>query len=421
MTENLTQRDSSKPMNSARAVLKIICCFLISMTDLESQVITNYNTENSEIPFNTVRCIELQNNGLWVGTDAGLARFINNQWEIFDSNNSPLYSDDIRALKADGDSIIWIGTVNGGLFSYDGSNWENFNVSNSGLLDNLIRDINIDQLSNIWISTTEGLFMYDRTNWEHWNMQDNNLLTNNITSVQIGTHNEKYVGTINGGIIYFDSLNQYNEYTIINSDLPDNSVVAIEIDGNGQPWFLSPAAGLVYDTDVGGPWNNFNNLNSGLPSNALNCLQFMGDELVIGSEVSGLIFKDGESWQYLNTLNSELPDDYVLSIKIDELQNIWVGTFNAGLCKINLQNSIEEYLNEGVLCYPNPIETNGKVHFAKPFSGVIRICNNIGELLFLNHVSNCQSLALPENIIRGSYVITFSNDLSQSTQSIIVK
>ncbi|MDA8910688.1 hypothetical protein N9I21_02735 [Crocinitomicaceae bacterium] len=408
-------------MNSKNIVLKIICCFLISTCDLECQVITHYNTENSEIPFNTVRCIELQNNGLWVGTDAGLARFINNQWEIFDSNNSPLYSDDIRALKADGDSIIWIGTVNGGLFSYDGSNWENFNVSNSGLLDNLIRDINIDQLSNIWISTTEGLFMYDRTNWEHWNMQDNNLLTNNITSVQIGTHNEKYVGTINGGIIYFDSLNQYNEYTIINSDLPDNSVVAIEIDGNGQPWFLSPAAGLVNDTDLGGPWENFNNLNSGLPSNALNCLQFMDNKLIIGSEVSGLIFKDGESWQYINTTNSDLPDDNILSVKVDDLQNIWVGTFNAGLCKINLQNSIEEHLVEGVLCYPNPIETQGEIHLNKSFSGTIGLYNSIGELLSLNQVSSCNSFTLPDNIEQGSYVITFSNDLSQSTQSIIVK
>jgi len=408
-------------MNSKNIVLKIICCFLISTCDLECQVITHYNTENSEIPFNTVRCIELQNNGLWVGTDAGLARFINNQWEIFDSNNSPLYSDDIRALKADGDSIIWIGTVNGGLFSYDGSNWENFNVSNSGLLDNLIRDINIDQLSNIWISTTEGLFMFDRTNWEHWNMQDNNLLTNNITSVQIGTHNEKYVGTINGGIIYFDSLNQYNEYTIINSDLPDNSVVAIEIDGNGQPWFLSPAAGLVNDTDLGGPWENFNNLNSGLPSNALNCLQFMDNKLVIGSEVSGLIFKDGESWQYINTTNSDLPDDNILSVKVDDLQNIWVGTFNAGLCKINLENSIEEHLVEGVLCYPNPIETQGEIHLNKSFSGTIGLYNSIGELLSINQVSSCNSLTLPDNIEQGSYVITFSNDLSQSTQSIIVK
>ena len=263
--------------------------------------------------------------------------------------------------------------------------------------------------------------MFDRTNWEHWNMQDNNLLTNNITSVQIGTHNEKYVGTINGGIIYFDSLNQYNEYTIINSDLPDNSVVAIEIDGNGQPWFLSPAAGLVNDTDLGGPWENFNNLNSGLPSNALNCLQFMDNKLVIGSEVSGLIFKDGESWQYINTTNSDLPDDNIISVKVDDLQNIWVGTFNAGLCKINLENSIEEHLVEGVLCYPNPIETQGEIHLNKSFSGTICLYNSIGELLSINQVSSCNSLTLPDNIEQGSYVITFSNDLSQSTQSIIVK
>lgn len=408
-------------MNSKNLVLKIICCFLISITDLESQVITNYNTENSGIPFNTVRCIEIQNDGVWVGTDAGLARFSDSQWEIFDSNNSPLFSEDIRSLKAQGDSAIWIGTVNGGLFFFDGTNWENYNVSNSGLQDNLIRDINIDQLDNIWISTTEGLFMYDRTNWQHWNMQDNNLLTNNITSVQIGNHNEKYVGTINGGIIYFDSLNQYNAYTIINSDLPDNSVVAIEIDENGQPWFLSPAAGLVNDTDLGGPWENFNNLNSGLPSNALNCLQFMGSELVIGSEISGLVFKDGESWQYINTTNSDLPDDNILSIKVDDLQHIWVGTFNAGLCEINLQNSIEEHLVEGVLCYPNPIEIQGEVHLNISFSGTIGLYNSIGELLSLNKVSSCNSLTLPDDIEQGSYVITFSNDLSQSTQSIIVK
>ena len=408
-------------MNRTKLVLLVICCVFISVHDLESQVITNYNTGNSDIPFNTVRCIELQNNGVWIGTDSGLSRFINNQWEIVDSNNSPLYSDDIRALKADGDSTIWIGTVNGGLFSFDGANWENFNVSNSGLLDNLIRDVNIDQLSNIWISTTEGLFMYDRTNWQHWNMQDNNLLTNNITSVQIGIHNEKYVGTINGGIIYFDSLNQYNEYTIINSDLPDNSVVAIEIDESGQPWFLSPAAGLVNDTDFGGPWENFNNLNSGLPSNALNCLQFMENEIVIGSEVSGLIFKDGESWQYINTTNSDLPDDNILSIKVDDLQNIWVGTFNAGLCKINLQNSIEENLVEAVFCYPNPIETQSEVHLNKSFTGTITLYNSVGKLLSMNTVSNFKTLTLSDAIEQGSYVITFSNDFIHSTQSIIVK
>ena len=196
---------------------------------------------------------------------------------------------------------------------------------------------------------------------------------------------------------------------------------AIEIDGNGQPWFLSPAAGLVNDTDLGGPWENFNNLNSGLPSNALNCLQFMDNKLVIGSEVSGLIFKDGESWQYINTTNSDLPDDNILSIKVDDLQNIWVGTFNAGLCKINLQNSIEENLVEAVFCYPNPIETQSEVHLNKSFTGTITLYNSVGKLLSMNTVSNFKTLTLPDAIEQGSYVITFSNDLIHSTQSIIVK
>ena len=407
-------------MNS-RLVFKLVCYILFLIHGVECQVITNYNSQNSGIPFNTVRCIATQGNGLWIGTDAGLARFENNQWEVFNMLNSPLYSEDIRSLKCEGDSILWIGTVNGGLFSYNGAQWENFNVSNSGLLDNLIRDINIDQNDNIWLATTEGLCMFDRTSWHHWNMQDNNLLSNNITSVQIGTNNEKYVGTINGGILYFDSLNQFNEYTIVNSNLPDNSVVAIEIDSYGQPWFLSPAAGLVNDTDIGGPWVNYNNLNSGLPSNSLNCLQFLDNQLIIGSEVSGLIFKNNDSWQYINTNNSDLPDDHILAIEIDESQNIWVGTFNDGLCKINLQNSIAELSNESSLFYPNPINPGEEIYFNQAYSGRIVIHNAIGEFIFSSDVENQNSCIFPVDIKQGSYLISFSNESGTYTQSLIVR
>ena len=61
--------------------------------------------------------------------------------EVFNASNSPLFSDNIRALKSEGDSVLWIGTVGGGLFSFNGGEWVNFNVSNSGLQDNLVRDI----------------------------------------------------------------------------------------------------------------------------------------------------------------------------------------------------------------------------------------------------------------------------------------
>ena len=398
----------------------IFSCLLFFISEVECQVITIYNTQNSALPFNTVRCLEIQNNIIWAGTDVGLAKLENEQWEVYTSLNSPLFNDDIRSIKSDGDSLIWIGTVSGGLFSFNGTQWNNFNVSNSGLLDNLIRDINIDQNDNIWLATTEGLCMYDRTSWHHWNMQDNNLLTNNITSVQIGTNNEKYVGTINGGILYFDSLNQFNEYTIINSNLPDNSVVAIEIDQNGQPWFLSPAAGLVTDTDTGGPWTNYNNLNSGLPTNALNCLQFLDNELIIGSEVSGLIFKDNDLWQYINTSNSDLPDDHILAIKIDDSQNIWAGTFNEGLCKINLQNKTEEVQQRTFMFYPNQIHSGQHITFKNQFTGRIQLFNGLGALICSQQIVNENQWMIPTKINRGLYRIKLSIQGDLFTDQLVV-
>ena len=403
-----------------KILFRIVFCLLFFICDLKAQVITIYNEQNSGLPFNTVRCLEIQNNCIWVGTDVGLAKFENDKWEVYTSLNSPLYSDDIRSIKSEGDSVVWIGTVQGGLFSFNGSDWENYNVSNSGLLDNLVRDINIDQNNNIWLATTEGIFMFDRTNWLHWNIQDNNLLTNNITSIEIGLHNEKYVGTINGGIIYFDSINQFIEYTIINSGLPDNSILDIDFDSNGQPWFISPAAGLVTDNGIGGPWTYYNHMNSGISTSSLNCLKYYGAQIVIGSEVAGLIFKNNESWEFLNSDNSSLPDDHILCIQIDNGQNIWAGTFNGGLCKIEFENSLNTLTQESFIIYPNVLSSNGTVRFERYFSGNLSMYNSVGELVYQNTLIDKNNFILPIHIDTGHYQLKLSNDTSIQTQQLII-
>jgi len=388
--------------------------------DGHGQNITTFSTQNSPLPFNTVRCLELQNSIVWAGTDAGLAKYENNEWEVFTSFNSPLSSDDIRSLRGEGDSVLWIGTLQAGLFKYDGANWINYNTSNSGLQDNLVRDINIDLNNNIWLATTEGVFMYDRSDWHHWNIQDNNLLTNNISSIEIGLHNEKYVGTINGGIIYFDSINQFIEYTLINSGLPDNSILDIELDPSGQPWFISPAAGLVTDNGIGGPWTYYNQMNSGISTSSLNCLKFFGSQIVIGSEVAGLIFKNNESWEFLNSENSNLPDDHILSIQVDDDQNIWAGTFNGGLCKIEFNNSLSTITQKSFIIYPNMVSSNGTVYFEHSFSGILRIFNSIGELVFDKKCIDQNQFILPIDLDAGYYQLMLSDGISQKTQQLII-
>ena len=401
--------------------VSIILIYCLGFTGIcYSQVVVNYNTDNSDLPFNTVRCIEWHDEAIWVGTETGLAQFKNEQWEIYDSGNSELYSDNIRSLKSDGDSLLWIGTMQGGLFCFDGATWTNYNYANSGLTDNIVRSIEIDQNANIWMATTEGIFMYDRSNWSHWNMQNNNLQTNNVNDIQVGSHNEKYVGTTNGGIIYFDSLNNFTEYTIMNSGLPDNSVVDIELDQYGQPWFISPAAGLVQDTDVGGPWIIYNNTNSGIPSNALNCIEMNGNELIIGSQLSGLIIKNDDSWSYINSNNSDLPDDNVLSLKKDLNNNIWVGTYNGGLCKISFDNGIHSSQNKPLHIYPNLIQSGQSIYFSQSYCGHIKIYNQLGILVLEDQLDYQETFTLPVSSVKGRYYIMLTNKTNVYTGSLIM-
>ena len=46
-------------------------------------VITTYSSSNSPLPFNTVRCIAIQNQFKWFGTDNGLARFDGVNWSVY--------------------------------------------------------------------------------------------------------------------------------------------------------------------------------------------------------------------------------------------------------------------------------------------------------------------------------------------------
>jgi hypothetical protein len=77
-----------------------------------SLVITTYSSLNSPLPFNTVRCIAIQNQFKWFGTDDGLARFDGVNWSVYTTENSPLLDDDIRAVCVENDtnSLDWNST-----------------------------------------------------------------------------------------------------------------------------------------------------------------------------------------------------------------------------------------------------------------------------------------------------------------------
>ncbi len=387
-------------MNKTLRFLLFISIIVLAFNG-QAQLVQSYTTENSPLPFNTIRCLETSLSNIWIGTDQGLAKLENGtSWTVFNVTNSGLLDDDIRALKNDGDSVLWVGTVQGGLFKYDGITWSNYTPLNSGLGDFLVRAIDVDNTGGIWVATTEGIYVFDRTSWYSFTSNDG-LLSNNITSIGIG-ESTKYVGTINGGLLYFDADNNYTNHTIINSELPDNSVLDIQIDSSGKVWFISPAAGLILDDGFGGPWNIFNANNSPIESNSLLCMQHgMQDQIYIGTETGGIVTKTSNQYTHLNTENSDLTDNHILCLKYDSNNTLWAGTFNGGLCRISELSNLSESIRKKVTVYPNNIKPGERLNFSEAISGDYFFMSTLGDELKKGELMHSKGLTIPNNLKTG--------------------
>lgn len=77
--------------------------------------ISYLSTSNSDLPSNRVQAFTHNDDGLWFGTDAGLAHRAGNDWTIFDTYNSNLPSNDVIDLTMDLDGKVWVATSDGRL------------------------------------------------------------------------------------------------------------------------------------------------------------------------------------------------------------------------------------------------------------------------------------------------------------------
>ena len=80
---------------------------------------------------------------------------INTELVNFTIENSGLSSNDVRTIKIDLASRIWIGTGNG-ISIYDAEGFSYID-SEGGLSDNSCNDITVDSSGNIWVGTDNGL------------------------------------------------------------------------------------------------------------------------------------------------------------------------------------------------------------------------------------------------------------------------
>jgi ligand-binding sensor domain-containing protein/signal transduction histidine kinase len=274
------------------------------------------------LPENSVtKILETSDGYLWVGTQAGVARFDGVRFTVFDHTNTPALHDDwIDDLVEDRDGTLWIATSNGGVTSFregvfthldaigergglalaadaDGSVWiggygglshlSNGKVVKSyttadGLSGDLVRSIVADKDGSLWIGTPGGLNRLADGKIAKFSTADG-LAGKDITSVRLGTDGALWVITQNAELTH-------------------------RIDGHFLPWTMQGVSGADV-TDI----NEDRDGNLWFASSSQGLLR------VNGQQVAHITAKDG------------LSGDQVKTLYEDREGNEWVGTTEGGL------------------------------------------------------------------------------------------
>lgn len=393
-----------------RALLLIIV-ISGSAFSFSQQQFTIYNTINSPITGNTVRCIAVDtSNVVWIGTDNGLCRFDGSSWQTFTPSNSPLSDFYIRCITIDSANRVWVGTLSSGIFIYDGSSWQNINTSNSGISSNGIREIDFDPEGNLWVACAYGLSYLKDTVWTVWDF-DSGFFTNNMSSIEFGPNKEKHIGTLNGGLHILDSLNNITFYTHYNSGLPDNTAYKVEFDASGNLWMATPSAGLLVHL-TGDNWLWYSQANFLFPTNSTNYVSIDGNLKYITTYDKGLIVFDGTNSILYNNTNSLMPENYLHCVEIDKTGILWVGSDNSGLIRLDRSLATEEHsLVSAIDVFPTIVpHENGKLTISSKEQGLnYSVFSVDGNLVLKGNTSSGSVINIPESAA-GVYLIKITGE-----------
>ena len=212
---------------------------------------TNYFTFNSGLPDPSIDDVtnDPGRDVKWIGTDNGLAKFDDVNWTVYDESNTPLVSDWIRCVTLQG-NILWIGTEYGGMARFDGSSgWTIFTTSTSDIPSNTVRSIAVDPATgDIWAGTYYGgIGVFDGSNWTVYNKNNSGLPSNSIRRIAIDGNGTKWLAT-GAGLVSFDGTT-WTVYNTTNSGIPDNVLHCVMID-TADVWVGTDGEGAAVMKDA---------------------------------------------------------------------------------------------------------------------------------------------------------------------------
>lgn len=323
---------------------------------ISQYVHSTWGTVNG-LPQNSVtRILETKDGYLWVGTQAGLARFDGVRFTIFDHTNTPALRDDFIAdLMEDREGTLWIATLNNGVTSFhnglfshldaiglragsvlaadeDGSIWiggfggikhvrngvviKQYTIAD-GLSGDPVRHILVDKARNVWIASDGGLNRLANGKIDAYSTRDG-LPVIAVTGLYLEADNSLLVKTLGSDIVHW----AHGHFEPWHLPIPTKAVRDMLRDRNGNLWIAGGLEGLlrVRGQDV----KRFTT-KEGLNSDQVFYLYEDRDgNLWVGTAGGLERFRDGSFTTYAK--EEGLSADQTQSVMEDKLGDIWVTT-----------------------------------------------------------------------------------------------
>lgn len=287
----------------------------------------------SGLPSDSVTAIVQTRDGLlWIGTDAGLARFDGVKFtEVPLATSATNHSVAITALCEDSDGFLWIGTAQSGLFKISTGQVQHFTVRQS-LLDDNITSLEADNNGRVWIGTKSGLNLWNGKKFVSFTVADG-LPDKFISGVNVARSGTVWITTRVGMCRYVDGhIAPYAFQTESQGRSPE--FLGAYEDRRGNLWAFGDT--YLINLAEGKRFNYFRSSES--PSVRIWSLcEGRDGRLWIGTSGRGLFCFEENRFQPV-TLGENHGSYDVRAICEDREGHLWLGTSGGGLAQLRPQS-----------------------------------------------------------------------------------
>ncbi len=318
---------------------------------LKENVSKKFDTSNSQLSTNNIRCLAKNDGKILVGTFDGLYTIDLTSRELAihsraDKKKGTLSHFSIYSLCVDQSGGVWVGTYSGGA--------DYFSKYNNRFKFHEDADGNRDVMSGVFGPMTDtdsgllyiateggGLMEYNMANGKSVNYlydtASKPYYSHNIVKSVLQERDTVWCGTTEGTIYAFDK--NHKKFSLVHR-LPNTaSIYSMVRDSDGNLWVATskPSMSLLKITPDKVIHTNFEVGDTvWLPGSARCLYELRPGVMLIGSRNNGLYKYDALSKKYEVYNNTRkdgyyIPSNYVTSILRDSSGQIWISTFGGGI------------------------------------------------------------------------------------------